>query len=89
MKNLINKFKKKDKFPTPQEPRSQEALKAEMQSLLVNLGNERYLMAVHESAVNQLLQRVANLNTEGAERARIDSEAAKAVEGSKIQQAPK
>jgi hypothetical protein len=84
MKKLFNKLTgKKDKFPTPQEPRSQEVLKAEMQTLLVQLGNQRYQMAVHESAVNQLIQQIANMNAEGAERQRIDAEAAKAVADAK------
>ncbi len=79
MKKMLKSLKNKA-FPTPQEPRALDAIKAEMSQLLVSLGNEEYQVFVHENAAASLKQRVLNLNQEGAARIELDKAAQEAVD---------
>jgi hypothetical protein len=69
-------FKSKNKQKAPQ-PREMKEITAEYNTTASQAGTVQYQIKVYQSQLEQLNQKMLNLNNEGAERQRLDAQTKK------------
>lgn len=75
MKNWLKK-PKKEKFPTPPVPRQRAEIVKEFEQLAAQAGSTQYLITVKERELQQVNQRLFELNNEASAREQLDKQVA-------------